>query len=131
MKQRPLLAITCVAALALVGCASTGNEALRYESEAAITAKIVEGKTTKTEIRKMYGSPLKTTFTDGGLEMATYEFSNVSSDFINYVPVVNLLGSSASGTKKELIVLFDRANVVMRFSMSESKVNQNTGLFNN
>ena len=131
MKKAIVFVATCAAALTLVGCASTGNEALRYESEAAITAKIVEGKTTKTEIRKMYGSPLKTTFTDGGLEMATYEFSNVSSDFINYVPVVNLLGSSASGTKKELIVLFDRSHVVMRFSMSESAVKQKTGLFNN
>ncbi len=131
MKQALVFVATCAAALTLIGCASTGNEALRHESEAGITAKIVEGKTTKAEIRKMYGSPLKTTFTDGGLEMATYEFSKVSSDFINYVPVVNLLGSSASGTKKELIVLFDRANVVLRFSMSESAVKQKTGLFNN
>ena len=131
MKKAFVFIATCAVALTLMGCASTGNEALRYESEAATTAKIVEGKTTKNEIRKMYGSPLKTTFTDGGLEMATYEFSNVSSDFVNYVPVVNLLGSSASGTKKELIVLFDRSNVVMRFSMSESAVKQKTGLFNN
>ncbi len=131
MKQTYLLAALCAAALTLTGCASTGNETLRNESEAAIQGKITEGKTTKAEVRKMYGSPLKTSFTDGGLEVATYEFSNVSSDAINYVPIVNWFGSSSSGTKKELVVLFDRANVVQRFSMSESAVKQKTGLFNN
>lgn len=131
MKQTYLLAALCAAVLTLTGCASTGNETLRNESEAAIQGKIIEGKTTKADVRKMYGSPLKTSFTDAGLEVATYEFNNVSSDFVNYVPVVNWFGSSSSGTKKELVVLFDRANVVQRFSMSESAVKQKTGLFNN
>ena len=56
---------------------------------------------------------------------------NVTSDLVNYIPVVNWLGSSQSGTRKELVILFDRANVVQRFSMSESKVKVKTGLFNN
>lgn len=131
MKQTYLLAALCAAALTLTGCASTGNETLRNESETSIKGRIVEGTTTKAEVRKLYGSPLKTSFTDGGLEVATYEFSNVTSDAINYVPIVNLFGSSASGTKKELVVLFDRVNVVQRYSMSESEVKQKTGLFNN
>lgn len=131
MKQTYLLAALSAAALTLTGCASTGNESLRNVSETSIKGRIVEGTTTKAEVRKLYGSPLKTSFTDGGLEVATYEFSNVTSDAINYVPIVNLFGSSASGTKKELVVLFDRVNVVQRYSMSESEVKQKTGLFNN
>jgi hypothetical protein len=55
----------------------------------------------------------------------------VTSDAINYVPVLNWLGSSASGTKKELVILFDKANVVQRYSMSESDVKVKTGLYNN
>ena len=118
-------------ALALLGCASKGNESLRKETELSIGTKLTEGKTTKAEVRQMLGSPLKTSFTDGGLEISTYEFDNVTADLVNYIPVVNWFGSSASGTKKELVILFDRANVVQRFSMSESKVNVKTGLFNN
>jgi len=79
----------------------------------------------------MFGSPLKTSFTDGGLEVATYEFTNVSADAISYIPIVNLFGASASGKKKELVVLFDKSGVVQRYSMSESDVKQKTGLFNN
>lgn len=131
MKPSILLLAVCVAALTFVGCASKGNESLRKETEMSIGSKLTEGKTTKTEVRQMLGSPLKTSFTDGGLEMSTYEFNNVTSDAINYVPILNWLGSSASGTKKELVILFDRANVVQRFSMSESNVKTKTGLYNN
>lgn len=131
MKAFIVLAAVCVAAIALAGCASKGNESLRKETEMSIGSKMTEGKTTKTEVRKMLGSPLKTSFTDGGLEISTYEFDNVTSDAINYVPILNWLGSSASGTKKELVILFDRANVVQRYSMSESNVKTKTGLYNN
>jgi outer membrane protein assembly factor BamE (lipoprotein component of BamABCDE complex) len=131
MKSSILLTVICFAAITLTGCASKGNESLRKETEVSIGTKLTEGKTTKTEVRKMLGSPLKTSFTDGGLEMSTYEFNNVTSDAINYVPVLNWLGSSASGTKKELVILFDKANVVQRYSMSESDVKVKTGLYNN
>jgi outer membrane protein assembly factor BamE (lipoprotein component of BamABCDE complex) len=131
MKPSILLLAACFTALTLVGCASKGNESLRKETEMSIGSKMTEGKTTKTEVRQMLGSPLKTSFTDGGLEMSTYEFNNVTSDAINYVPILNWLGSSASGTKKELVILFDRTNVVQRFSMSESNVKIKTGLYNN
>ncbi len=126
-KIAPVLLLGALAA----GCASVGNEQLRNETETSIQGKIIEGKTTKSQIRATFGSPLKTTFTDGGLEVATYEFTNVSADAISYVPIVNLFGASASGKKKELVVLFDKSGFVQRYSMSESDVKQKTGLFNN
>lgn len=130
MKLLKIAPVLLVAALA-TGCASVGNEQLRNETETSIKGKIIEGRTTKSQIRATFGSPLKTTFTDGGLEVATYEFTNVSADAISYVPIVNLFGASASGKKKELVVLFDKSGVVQRYSMSESDVTQKTGLFNN
>lgn len=112
------------------GCMSTGNESLRKETESSVTAKIVEGKTAKSEIRSMFGSPLKTSFTDGGLEIWTYELDKVHADAIDYVPIVGLFGGSASGVKKELVILFDDKGIVKRYSMSESPVKTKTGLFN-
>lgn len=82
-------------------------------------------------MRRIFGSPSKTEFTDGGLEMWRYEFTNVSADAVSYIPIVNLFGNSASGIKKELVVLFNDAGVVRRYSMSESDVTHRTGLFNN
>jgi hypothetical protein len=132
MKNNALFCAVMVAtALTLTGCASVGNESLRKETETSVSQKIVQGKTTKPEIKAMFGSPTKTTFTDGGLEVWNYDFSNVSADAISYVPIVNLFGASASGKKKELVVMYDASDVVKRFSMSESDVTHKTGLFNN
>lgn len=137
MNARPLIAKTSKFVLAvgivafLAGCAGTGNDRLRAETETSVSQKIVEGKTTKAAVRDQFGSPAKTSFTDGGLEIWNYEFANVSADAVNFIPVINLFGSSASGTKKELVVLFDENGVVRRYSMSESDVSVKTGLFNN
>ena len=121
---------TIAIALALAGCASVGNESLRAETESSVQDKLVEGKSTKAEVRQAFGSPLKTVFGEGGSEVWTYEFTNVSLDAIGYVPVVRWFASSSSGTKKELVVLFDTAGVVRRFSMSESPVKLKSGLIN-
>jgi outer membrane protein assembly factor BamE (lipoprotein component of BamABCDE complex) len=125
-----IFAAAALCVVALGGCASVGNETLRAESEQSVQKKIVEGRTTKSEVRAMFGSPIKTSFTDGGLEVWTYEFSKVSADAVSYIPIVNLFGATASGTKKELVVLLDKSGVVQRFSMSESEVKQKTGVFN-
>jgi hypothetical protein len=108
-------------ALVLAGCAGTGNESLRSESEATVSTKIAEGKTTKQQ---------KTEFTDAGLEVWRYEFAKMHADGVNFIPVVNWFGSSQSGEKKELVVLFDSSNVVKRYSMSVSDVTVKTGIFN-
>ena len=119
----------CATLLLATGCASVGNASLGAESEQSIHTKITEGKTTKAELRGMFGSPIKTSFTDSGQEIWNYEFSKMSADMVSFIPGVSMLGSSASGTKKELVVLFDREGIVRRFSMSESQVNQKTGVF--
>ena len=129
MKFTKIMSVVFVAALA-AGCASVGNEKLRNETETSIQGKIIEGTTTKAQIRAALGSPLKTSFTDGGQEISTYEFTNVSADAISFVPIVNLFGASASGKKKELVILFDQAGGVQNYSMSESDVTQKTGVFN-
>jgi len=131
VKKITILFSTLMLAVSVTGCASVGNEKLRQESEASVSHKMIEGKTSKSEVRTMFGSPAKTSFTDGGLEVWNYEFSNVSLDAVSYIPIVNMFGGSASGKKKELVVMFDQSNVVKRFAMSESDVKQKTGLFNN
>jgi len=131
MKYKNSAVSLLVLALAISGCASVGNETLRAETETTVQGKLLEGKTTKSQTKAMFGSPLKTAFTDGGLEMWTYEFSKVSADAVSYIPIVNLFGATASGKKKELVVLFDSSGVIKRYSMSESEVTQKTGVFNN
>jgi outer membrane protein assembly factor BamE (lipoprotein component of BamABCDE complex) len=128
--MKKLAVAIAVAVVTLAGCAGTGNDSLRSETEATVSTKIVEGKTTKDEVRSMFGSPMKTEFTDGGLEIWHYELTKLHGDAVNYIPIINLFGSSASGQKKELVVLFDSNNIVKRYSMSQSSVSHKTGIFN-
>lgn len=130
-KQAATSALALAFVFSLAGCAGTGNDALRTETEQSVSTKIVDGKTQQYEVRTMFGSPAKTEFTDGGLEIWRYEFTKVHGDAVNYVPIVNLFGSSASGQKKELVVLFDQNGIVKRHSMSVSDVSTKTGIFNN
>jgi len=125
-----LIAAACV--LFIFGCAtgSGGNQTLKNESESSVTAKIINGVTTQSEIKAMFGSPYETTYTDGGLEIWKYRLDDMRADAINYVPIVNWFGSSFSGTRKELVVLFDEDGTVKRNSMSESDVQNKTGMFN-
>jgi len=121
--------IAVFVAATMFGCASAGNESLRQETEATVSQKMTEGKTTKTEVRSMFGAPGSTSFTDAGLEIWRYDRTNMSADAVSFIPIVNLFGTSHSGTKKELVVLFDEKGIVKRYSMSESPVTVKTGVY--
>lgn len=116
-------------ALFVASCASNGNQTLKTESEVSISSKVQQGVTTAPEIKAMFGSPYETTYTDGGLMIWKYRLDDMRSDAVNYIPIVNWFGSSASGTRKELVVLFDDNDVVKRVNMSESDVKMKTGIF--
>lgn len=115
----------------LSGCSSVGNTVLKKESEASVQQKIVQGKTSKAEIKAMFGAPASTTFTDGGLEIWRYEMNEMHADPQNFIPLAIYFGSSYGGTKKELVIAFDDNGIVKKFSMTESPVSVKTGIFNN
>lgn len=127
--MKKILTAACALSL-LTACASNGNESLRNQTQATVATQIKNGVTTKEEIRKQFGDPTETSFTDGGREIWKYRLDNVSADAVSYVPVVNMFGASASGTRKELVILFD-GDIVSKYTMSSSAVSQKTGLFNN
>lgn len=120
----------CALVLFIASCASTGNQTLKSETESSVAAKIVNNVTTQAEIKAMFGSPYQTTYTDGGLEIWKYQLDDLKADAINYVPIVNFFGSSYSGTRKELVILFNDDGTVKRNSMAESDVKTKSGLFN-
>ena len=130
MKNKIHASLVGLALLALVsGCASAGSAALKDETEASVSQKLTEGKTTKSDVRAMFGSPGSTSFTDSGLEIWTYERAKMHADAVNFIPVVDLFGTSHSGIKKQLVILFDKDGVVKRYSMSESPETIKTGIF--
>ena len=115
--------------LILASCAtgSGGNQTLKNESESSVTTKIINNVTTQSEIKAMFGSPYETTYTDGGMEIWKFRLDDMRADAINYVPIVNWFGTSFTGTRKELVILFNDDGTVKRNSMSESDVQNKQG----
>ena len=125
-KTLPFLLLSSV--LLLSGCATMGNQALKNESELTVRSKIVENKTTRMTYVKHLVRLMKVVLLIMEKEIWKYEFANIKADAVNYIPIVNLFGSSSSGTKKQLVILFE-GNVVSKYSMSESAHSVKTGLF--
>lgn len=118
--------------LFLISCVSTGNTILKDETESTVAAKITKGVTTKDQVQLMFGSPFSVTFsTEAALETWTYEFADLKMDGENFIPFASLFGSSFSGTKKMLVIIFNDDNTVLKYSMSESPYSQKSGVFNN
>lgn len=107
---------------AVAGCASSGNETIADATGASVAAQLFKGKTTQAEVRKLYGDPLKTSFSANGFETWEYEFSRLQSRPTNFIPYVNLVHSGADGEKKSLVIFFDKQKTVQDYTMSTSKL---------
>ena len=81
----------------------------------------------------MFGSPIKTSYTDNGSLIWTYQFDDTTALTPQTVGSIiftwGLAGTKTKGTCNELVVLFDENNAVEKFNMSNSKINQKTNLF--
>lgn len=116
------------AAVVLAGCASSGNTSIADATGSTVAAQVVKGKSTQDDIRRMYGDPLKTSFTSNGNESWEYEFARLQSKPTNFIPYVNLVHSGHEGHKKSLVFFFDKSKVVQDYTMSTSNVDVSTGL---
>lgn len=117
----------------LAGCTGAGNESIKNASEAQVKKQITEGVTTKDQVQAMFGSPIKTSYTDNGSLIWTYQFDDTTALTPQTIGSVlftwGLAGTKTKGTRNELVVLFDENNLVKKFNMSNSKINSGTNLF--
>lgn len=127
MKSFTLLAAAILTA-ALGGCASSGNTSIADATGSTVASQVVKGKTSQADVRRMYGDPLKTSFTSNGKESWEYEFARLQSKPTNFIPYVNLVHSGATGEKKSLVFFFDTNKVVQDYTMSTSQVDESRGL---
>ncbi|TCW46622.1 hypothetical protein EDC53_107196 [Phytobacter diazotrophicus] len=110
----------------LAGCASSGNQQLKNETETSVQTKIQEGKTTKAEVKSVFGSPDNVSYTDGGNEIWKYSFAKVKINGTTFIPFYGLFHNGTNGTKKELTVLF-KDDKVQKYTMAESAINTKSG----
>jgi hypothetical protein len=107
---------------------SSGNESIADATGATVGSQLLKGKTTQAEVRRLYGDPIKTSFSSNGFETWEYEFVRMQSKPTNFIPYVSLVHSGAEGDKKALVVFFDKQKVVQDYTMSTSRIDVSTGL---
>ena len=128
MQNRSHLAILLLLCSLLAACATAGNDSIAEATGESVAASLHKGRTTQTDVRKLYGDPMKTSFSSNGFETWEYEFTKMQSRPTNFIPYVNLVHSGADGEKKSLVIFFDKRKVVQDYTMSASKVEVSRGL---
>ncbi len=94
---------------------SIGPESLRGETDASLAAKLIKGKTTKDEVRAIFGAPSLSSIGDNGNEHWTFQLSDVNSG--SYVPLV---GNPAPSVQvKYLNMVFDKRGRLVNYTLSE------------
>ncbi|EES5480981.1 outer membrane protein assembly factor BamE [Escherichia coli] len=118
--------ITAMMASVLAGCASSGNQQLKNETEISVQSKLQEGKTTKNEVKSYFGSPDAVSYTDSGNEIWKYAFAKVKVNGTTFIPFYGLFHNGTNGTKKELTILFND-DTIKKYTMSETQINSKSG----
>jgi outer membrane protein assembly factor BamE (lipoprotein component of BamABCDE complex) len=117
--QSKSIVFCLIVATALSGCATAGNEKMKDQTQSTIQQQITEGKTTKAEVQAALGNATTVSFTDAGNEIWTYQYSRATPQVQNFIPIVDLFIRSIDVKTKELVVMFDKNNIVSKYTMRE------------
>ena len=117
-----------VVALVLAGCASGGNEVLKNQDASAINILIVDNKTTRDEVLRIYGSPAQSSFLNEKNEIFTYRWARATAQGQNFIPIVGAFARGYDVHKKQLVIIFNEQNVVARHTMTDVNDTVKSGL---
>ena len=103
------------------GCASAGIQAIKGETTETVATKITKGRSTTADVRRAFGDPTSTSFTDSGNELWNYEYAKATPKAANFVPIVGIFAGGMDVDKKTLVFFFDKNGVVQNYSVSAAK----------
>lgn len=121
--------MVAVAAIALIGCASGGNKSIEQETQVGVQSKIIKGKTTKQELKAIYGDPTGVSLSSDGKEQWHYVFTSTQISGKAFIPIYGLFDSGATSQMKQLIIVFN-GDVVDNYLFNNSNTEVKTGILN-
>lgn len=119
--------ISVLISIALIGCASSGNQSLKNETQETVKTKLVKGKTKKQDVLASFGEPDNRSTTDGE-EQWSYTMYNSQAKSTSYIPVVGFLMGGANSQTKSLAISF-KDEKVSSYSFSSGVNHVKTGVF--
>jgi outer membrane protein assembly factor BamE (lipoprotein component of BamABCDE complex) len=114
--------ITTIAMVLLVAaCASSGNEKVRTETMDTVGQKVTKGKSTKADVKQLYGEPGSVSLTDGGGEVWHYAYAHATANGASYIPIVGIFAGGADVAKNEVVFIFDKNDVMQNYTVHASQ----------
>ena len=117
-----------VACIAIASCSSKGNQKLAKMNQAQANQILVDGKTTQRQVRSALGDPIQMSYTNSGNEVWTYKFTKSKSKVINFIPYANIIKSGTNDENKEIVIFFDKHQIVKHHRYLESKGETSAGI---
>jgi hypothetical protein len=118
--SRTIWVVAALLTMAVAGCASGGNEVLRMQDAHAVDQNVVDGRTTRSEVERLYGPPNATSFANAQTDIWIYRWVRTTPKAENFIPYVGAFVGGRDIQKKELVILFNEQNMVVRHSMRDS-----------
>ncbi|APG52679.1 TPA: outer membrane protein assembly factor BamE [Providencia alcalifaciens] len=129
MKKLFLAGLVGLTVSLMAGCASSGNHSIKNETQESIDSKLVKGKTTKEEVKLIFGKPSATTFSSETGEQWIYTLANTQIKGTTLIPFYGLFDGGSDTQVKQLIVIF-KDGVVDKYMLSDSEIETKSGLLN-
>lgn len=120
--NKSLTAFLLLLAALAYGCASQGNRSLARATDDNVAENIEIGKTTKSDVKDIYGSPLSVNFLDSGSEVWKYRYARAHVTGKTFIPIYGAFAGGARGEAKELTVVFGEDGIVQKFAFTDSPV---------
>ncbi|MFP9462690.1 hypothetical protein AB6D30_20735 [Pectobacterium brasiliense] len=112
---------------ALSGCYSFGNQTLKNVTQEDVKAKVIKGKTTKSEVLTAFGEPDKRIASDDE-EKWSYSMHNYHSKPTSYIPLVGVLIGGTDIEEKSILITF-KGEKVSSYEFSSGASEIKNGVF--
>ncbi len=123
--MRRLVVVVAIAAcgLAIAGCSTVGNGRVAQLDAAQANQLLVPGRTTRDAVRQAFGDGAVIRF-QSGLETWHYVYREGLAAGWDDVPYVNLIVARIDPPTTELVLLFDAAGVLRRWSLQTYRLHR-------
>ena len=114
--RHALVSLVAACGTIVAGCSTVGNGRVAQLDAAQANHLLVPGRTTRDDVRQALGDGAAIRF-QSGLETWHYEYREGLAAGWDAVPYVNLIVARIDPPTRELVLLFDTAGVLRRWSL--------------
>ncbi|MCL2873153.1 MAG: outer membrane protein assembly factor BamE [Betaproteobacteria bacterium] len=111
------LAILAIAAMVLIGCASSGVRVTEDQ-----TSTFVKGETTRSQVLQALGDPTSQTKMSDGTRSITYTYAKARARPATFIPIVGIFAGGTDTQASSVTLRFDANDKLIDITSMESAI---------